>query len=91
MGGLFALLAGVGFLAMAGTLAYQAYLYLKYGYWVGISVTYACGAYLEWDWCNVPKDWLGVYNMLSMFNAGVFAFVVSVLACWIAIAIEEGK
>jgi hypothetical protein len=84
--GLLTLLVGVGFMAMAGTFAYQLFLYLKYGHWPGMSVTYACGTYLEWDWCNFPKDWLGVYNLLSWLNAGVFVFGATVFACFFVAA-----
>lgn len=83
-------LVAAGFLAMVGTFGYQAYLYLKYGEWIGLSVTYACGQYLEWEWCNFPQDWLGVHNLLSWFNVGAFAFLASVLAMWAAMALEGG-
>lgn len=92
MESIFALLAGGGFLAMIGTFLYQGFLYLKYGHWIGISVTYVCGSPpLEWQWCNFPQDWLGLHNVLSWFNAGAFAFLVTVgMLLWVA-AIMEWK
>lgn len=91
MVGVLGLLVGAGFLAMVGTFAYQGYLYLKWGHWMGHSVTYFCGAYLGWGWCNSPNDWIGLHNLLSWLNAGAFAFLLSVAVMFAAIAATEGK
>lgn len=92
MEAMLALLVGGGFLAMVGTLGYQGYLYLKYGQWLGISVTYVCGSPpFEWAWCNFPQDWVGLHKLLSWFNAGAFAFLASLVLLWFAIAASEGK
>jgi len=87
-----ALIVGAGFLTMLCTLAYQAFLYLKWGYWPGISVTYVCGSPpFEWDWCNFPGDWLGAHNMLSWLNAGVFAFLASCIVACVVVRAAEGQ
>jgi hypothetical protein len=90
MAEIFGIFAGLGFLAMIGTLGYQAFLFLKYGEWIGLGVTYACGEYLKWDWCNFPENWVGVHKILSMVNVGVFIFAATLLAaCFVAAAGES--
>ncbi len=92
MASVFALLIGLGLLTMLGTLGYQLVTYLKHGQWLSISVTYVCGSPpLEWDWCNFPKDWLGVHNVLSWINAGVFAFLFAFLVGIVALSVATAS
>lgn len=84
-------LVGTGFLAMVGTFGYQTYLYLKYGEWIGLSVTYTCGAYLDVDWCKFPQTWIGLHKILSELNVGLFAFALSLAALWLFAVVGDAK
>ena len=81
----------LSFLAMLGVLGYQAYLYLKTGAWVEMSVTDSCYRWLHIDWCAWPSDWIGVHHMLTTINVGFFIWSVSSVIVWIGVAGEESR
>jgi hypothetical protein len=56
-------------------LGWQAYGYLRYNFWMPVSVITA----LEWmnfGWAKNPTDWVGLYNILVKIPLSLITFIV---------------
>jgi len=56
-------------------LGWQAYEYLRYNFWIPISIITVL-EWMEFGWALNPTDWLGFYNILSKTSFSLVLFIV---------------
>ena len=79
----------LGFFAFVGCLAYQSFLFLKYGMWVGFDLV-DVGLMLNpsSQWLHSPDSWNGLHKVLTWINAGLAIFL-TCSGVGLALAVNE--
>lgn len=66
----FAFCLVISLLSVGACSGYQVFMYLKTGEWTEISVITMMAIFGS-QWAAYPESWLGLYEVLDWFNAGV--------------------
>ena len=83
------------FIAAAGVVLYQCFLWLKEGEWVGMSATLFFRYYLSPDspfvhWLDNPESWFGVHKLIIATPLSVFLFLSGVAVVIVLFWVVEG-